>query len=75
VTETGTTDVYYDPYDVGIDADPYPVFRRLREEAPLLIALAKVLRRFQTWEVDWDNAKLAATSTVRGWDTLPVFTS
>ena len=27
--------VYYDPYDVGIDADPYPVFRRLRDEAPL----------------------------------------
>ena len=25
----------YDPYDVGINADPYPVFRRLREEAPL----------------------------------------
>ncbi len=30
-----TSDVYYDPYDVDIDADPYPVFRRLREEAPL----------------------------------------
>lgn len=29
------TDLYYDPYDVEIDADPYPVFRRLREEAPL----------------------------------------
>ena len=28
-------EVYYDPYDVGIDADPYPTFRRLREEAPL----------------------------------------
>jgi cytochrome P450 len=28
-------DVYYDPYDVEINADPYPVFRRLREEAPL----------------------------------------
>ena len=27
--------MYYDPYDVDIDADPYPVFRRLREEAPL----------------------------------------
>ena len=27
--------VYYDPYDVGIAADPYPVFRRLREESPL----------------------------------------
>ena len=30
-----TSEVYYDPYDVAIDADPYPVFRRLREEAPL----------------------------------------
>jgi cytochrome P450 len=29
------TDVYYDPYDVEINTDPYPVFRRLREEAPL----------------------------------------
>jgi cytochrome P450 len=28
-------DVYYDPYDVELNADPYPVFRRLREEAPL----------------------------------------
>src|SRR5215470_12482118 len=27
--------VYYDPYDVEIHADPYPAFRRLREEAPL----------------------------------------
>ncbi|HEY7106192.1 MAG TPA: cytochrome P450 [Acidimicrobiia bacterium] len=30
-----TSDVYYDPYDVEIYADPYPAFRRLREEAPL----------------------------------------
>jgi cytochrome P450 len=29
------TEVYYDPYDVDINADPYPVYRRLREEAPL----------------------------------------
>jgi cytochrome P450 len=35
VTVTNTSGVYYDPYDVDIDADPYPVFRRLREEAPL----------------------------------------
>jgi cytochrome P450 len=28
-------DVYYDPYDYTIDADPYPVWARLREEAPL----------------------------------------
>ena len=32
---TTTTDLYYDPYDVEIDADPYPVYRRLREEMPL----------------------------------------
>jgi cytochrome P450 len=33
---TSTTDAaYYDPYDRGIHADPYPSFRRLREEAPL----------------------------------------
>ena len=31
------SDVYYDPYDVAIDADPYPTFRRLREEAPLYV--------------------------------------
>jgi cytochrome P450 len=29
------TDLYYDPYDVEIDADPYPVWKRLRDEAPL----------------------------------------
>src|SRR5262245_51647031 len=28
-------DVYYDPYDVSINADPYPTFRRLRDEAPI----------------------------------------
>ena len=27
--------VYFDPYDVEINADPYPAFARLREEAPL----------------------------------------
>ena len=29
------TGIGYDPYDVVINADPYPAFRRLREEAPL----------------------------------------
>jgi cytochrome P450 len=29
------TDVYYDPWDYTIDADPYPVWRRLRDEAPV----------------------------------------
>ncbi len=28
-------DLYYDPYDFEIDTDPYPIWRRLREERPL----------------------------------------
>jgi cytochrome P450 len=28
-------DVYYDPYDRGLLADPYPAFARLRQDAPL----------------------------------------
>jgi len=36
------------------------------------IALEEVLRRFPTWEVDWDGAVRAHTSTVRGWEALPV---
>jgi cytochrome P450 len=28
-------DVYYDPYDFEIDSDPYPVWKRLRDEQPL----------------------------------------
>ncbi|WP_019930174.1 cytochrome P450 [Nocardia sp. BMG111209] len=28
-------DIYYDPYDVALNADPYPMFARLRAEAPL----------------------------------------
>lgn len=31
----GGDGVYWDPYRPDIGADPYPVFRRLREEAPL----------------------------------------
>jgi len=27
--------IYYDPYDFEIDADPHPVWRRMRDEAPL----------------------------------------
>jgi cytochrome P450 len=38
------------------------------------IALEEVLNRFPNgWDVDWDNAEQAHTSTVRGWDRLPVF--
>jgi cytochrome P450 len=39
------------------------------------IALEEVLARFPSWEIDWDNAVQARTSTVRGWERLPVLTS
>jgi cytochrome P450 len=39
------------------------------------VALDEVLQRFPDWEVDYDKAKRAQTSTVRGWETLPVHTS
>jgi cytochrome P450 len=35
VTGASAVDVYYDPYDFAIDDDPYPVWKRLRDEAPL----------------------------------------
>ncbi|ORB31265.1 cytochrome P450 [Mycolicibacterium parafortuitum] len=29
------SELYYDPWDVEIDLDPYPTYRRLRDEAPV----------------------------------------
>jgi cytochrome P450 len=36
------------------------------------IALEEVLTRWPDWEVDYDKAKRAHTTSVRGWATLPV---
>jgi cytochrome P450 len=35
VTIDPTIELYYDPYDFAIDDDPYPVWKRMRAEAPL----------------------------------------
>ncbi len=35
MTGAGAVEVYYDPYDFAIDDDPYPTWKRLRDEAPL----------------------------------------
>ena len=37
------------------------------------VALDEVLKRWPEWDIDWDNAVQARTSTVRGWDSLPAF--
>jgi cytochrome P450 len=35
VTTSTDSDVHFDPYDVDLIADPYPMFARLRDQAPL----------------------------------------
>ncbi len=58
---TGVNDLYYDPYDFEIDADPYPVWRRMREESPLYYNEKYeffALSRFEDVErclVDWET--------------------
>ena len=34
--------------------------------------VGELLRRWPSWEVDWDDAKFQLTSTVRGWERLPL---
>ena len=58
--DTDTTELYYDPYDSEIDDNPYPVWKRMREEAPLyynekynFYALSRyddVARELHNWE-------------------------
>jgi cytochrome P450 len=35
MTDTSAIELYYDPFDSDIDDNPYPVWKRMREEAPL----------------------------------------
>lgn len=35
MTVDPTTELYYDPFDNDIDDDPYPIWKRMRDEAPL----------------------------------------
>ncbi len=37
------------------------------------VAMDEVLKRWPDWEIDYDNISLAPTSTVRGWERLPVY--
>ena len=39
------------------------------------VALDEVLNRVPEWEVDWEHAEQARTSTVRGWASLPALVS
>ena len=39
------------------------------------VALDEFLNRWPEWEIDHDNSKLAPTSTVRGWEHMPIVLS
>jgi cytochrome P450 len=39
------------------------------------VALDEFLNRFPEWDVDYDGVKLAPTSTVRGWEHMPIVLS
>lgn len=57
----GATDLYYDPYDTEIDDDPYPIWKRLRDDAPLYYNEKLDFYALSRWEdveaalVDWDT--------------------
>ena len=65
VTVTARDGVYYDPYDVQINADPYLAFRGLREEAPLYYNEQRDFYALSRC------AELSPASTVCGWEAMP----
>ena len=64
------SDLYYDPFDFEIDANPHPVWRRMRDEAPLYHNDKHdfyALSRFDDVEpalVDWDTYRSGRGSTL-----------
>ena len=38
------------------------------------VALDEFLKRFPTWDLDYDSMRLAPTSTVRGWESMRIIT-
>ena len=52
-------DLYWDPFDADIDADPHPIWRRLRDEAP-----AYRNERFDFWALSrFDDVEPAHRDT------------
>src|SRR5262245_19900290 len=61
VRDSRVGDVYYDPYDVESDDDPYPVWKRLRDEAPLYFNEKPRFYALSRWDdveaalLDWET--------------------
>jgi cytochrome P450 len=64
------SELYYDPFDIEIDKDPHPLWKRLRDEAPLYRNEKYdfwALSRFDDVEkalVDWDTYRSGKGSTL-----------
>ena len=62
--------VYYDPYDTEIDDDPYPVWKRLRDEAPLYYNEKFEFYALSRWDdveaalLDWDTYRSGRGTTL-----------
>jgi len=79
-TNLDDADVYYDPYDFNIDADPYPIWKRLRDEHPLYYNAKYdffALSRFddvETCSKDWrrySSAKGTLLELIKSGVTIP----
>jgi cytochrome P450 len=72
--------LYYDPYDAAIDANPYPVWERLRNDAPLYYNEEHdfyALSRFSdvlAASLDWQNYSSARGTVIEYIDTTPPVT-
>ncbi|MCU1465273.1 MAG: Cytochrome [Actinomycetia bacterium] len=74
---TRTASPYYDPYDADIDADPYPVWKQLRDDAPLYYNEQHdfyALSRFadvHAASLDWQSYSSARGTVLEMIDTTP----
>jgi cytochrome P450 len=70
-------EVYYDPYDAEIDRDPHPVWKRLRDEAPLYFNEKYgfyALSRYDdvlSASLDWETFSSARSTVLEMIDTTP----
>jgi cytochrome P450 len=70
VTITSDSDIYYDPFNKEIDKDPHPLWKRMRDEAPLYYNEKFdffALSRYDDVEkalVDWDTYRSGKGSTL-----------
>lgn len=65
MTTSTTRGLHYDPYDVDITADPYPILRRLREDAPLYYNEEYDFYALSRWE-DIERALKDNTTFING---------